>query len=41
MKMPSMMLYMEEAVIATMAGMAYCMSSLPTGFSPNTLNFSV
>ena len=36
MKMLSIMLYSEEAVIAMMAGRAYCASSLPTGFVPSS-----
>lgn len=32
----SMMLYSEEAVMAMIAGMAYRMSSSPTGFVPNS-----
>ena len=32
----SMILYNDEAVIATIAGKAYCASSPPTGFVPNS-----
>lgn len=35
-KMLSIMLYSEAAVIAMMAGRAYCISSLPTGFVPSS-----
>ena len=31
-----MMLYKEAAVIATIAGKAYCANNLPTGFVPNS-----
>ena len=36
MKMLSTMLYSEEAVMAMMAGKAYCMSRGPTGFVPSS-----
>ena len=36
MKMLSIVLYNDEADIATMAGSAYCVSNLPTGFVPNS-----
>jgi hypothetical protein len=36
MNIESAMLYNDEAVMAIMAGVAYCTSSLPTGFVPNS-----
>ena len=36
MKILSTILYNDAAVIAIMAGMAYCISSLPTGLVPNS-----
>ncbi|MBR2252976.1 MAG: hypothetical protein IJ895_00935 [Prevotella sp.] len=36
MKMLSTILYSDDATIATMAGMAYCNSRLPTGRVPNS-----
>lgn len=36
MKMESTILYSDDAVIAMIAGIAYCMSSFPTGFVPNS-----
>ena len=38
-KTPSIMLYNDEATIATIAGTAYCISRLSTGFSPSSLSF--
>ena len=35
-KMLSTILYSDDATIATMAGMAYCNSRLPTGRVPNS-----
>ena len=39
MKMLSTILYKEEAVIAMMAGVAYCISNLPMGCVPNSVAF--
>ena len=36
MKILSTILYKEAAVMAMMAGMAYCISSCPTGFVPSS-----
>jgi hypothetical protein len=39
MKILSTILYKEEAVIAMMAGMAYCINSLPMGWVPSSVAF--
>ena len=39
MNMLSVMLYNDDATIAMMAGRAYCVSSCPTGFVPNSSVF--
>ena len=39
MKMLSTMLYKELAVMAIMAGMAYCISNLPMGCVPSSVAF--
>ena len=41
MKMLSTILYSEEAVIAMMAGMAYCSSSAPIFFVPSSVGDSL
>jgi hypothetical protein len=37
MKILSTILYKDEAVIAIMAGMAYCINRLPIGFVPSSV----
>jgi hypothetical protein len=39
MKILSTILYKEEAVMAMMAGIAYCVSNLPIGCVPNSVAF--